>query len=181
MPKHARSKMKTSKQNGMHGRSVKHKSLAERPAKPAHRVTKFKPNGGIPTSTEVAPAPATASSKVSVGEAMRRAVEELGEITIDRDLAAGQLRELAELHEEITRRKAAYDLRAEEAKIAKQSLESAKDLLLEKLRTFTHPTPLPLFDQAQREADHQTMLDAAAPAEDKSDEPAEAIESPAPA
>jgi len=120
-----------------------------------HRVVTHGTNGKGATAMEVAPEP------VSIGEAMRRAVEELGDITIDDSLAASQLRQLAEAYEEVTRMKAAFNEKAEAAKVAKKALESTTELLLEKLRSFTHPAPLPLFDLPQAEADRQDMLDAA--------------------
>ena len=128
-----------------------------------HRVNTVRSDGAPPESREVAPAP------VTVGEAMRRAVEELGEVIIDDQLAASQLRELADCYEQVTKEQAAYNQKAEAAKVAKKSLESATNLLLEKVRTFTHPQALPLFDQDQAEADRADMLaggevgDAAAP------------------
>lgn len=104
-------------------------------------------------SVEVAP------SLVPVGEAMRLAVEQLGDVKIDPELAVSQLRQLSDCFEEVTRRKAAYEAKAEESKTAKKSLESATELLLEKVRSFTHPTALPLFDQAEAEEDRSDMLD----------------------
>lgn len=120
-----------------------------------HRANTIRGNGAPATSREVAP------EKVPIGEAMRRAVEELGEVTIDDSLAPQQLRELADCYEDVTRRAAAWFEQSELCKTAKKSMESAKDLLLEKVRTFTHPVSLPLFDQAEREADQADMLDAA--------------------
>jgi hypothetical protein len=114
---------------------------------PQHRVNTINSNGDQPESREVAP------EKVTVGEAMRRAVENLGEVVIDETMAPAQLRELAECFEQVTREQAAFDAKSEEAKTAKKALESATNLLLEKVRTFTHPTPMPLFDQQQAEED----------------------------
>lgn len=116
-----------------------------------HRVTTHQPNGGLSESMEVA------VEKVSIGEAMRRAVEELGDVKIDQELAPKQLAELAECYEDVTRRQAAFNTKNDEAKTAKKSLESATDLLLEKVRLFTHPKPLPLFDQQEAEEDRQEM------------------------
>lgn len=116
-----------------------------------HRITTHKPNGGLSTSEEVAPAP------VPIGEAMRRAVEALGEVVIDEQLAPGQLRQLAECFEDVTRMQAAFIARSEEAKTAKKALDSATNLLLEKVRMFTHTAPLPLFDHERAEADHAAM------------------------
>lgn len=105
-------------------------------------------------------APGDDDAKVSIGEAMRRAVEELGEVVVDDKLAPSQLRQLAEYYEDVTRMQAAFNEKSEAAKVAKKSLEGATNLLLERVRAFTHPAPLPLFDQTQAEEDHETMLDA---------------------
>lgn len=121
----------------------------------SHRMNVVKGNGALPTSTEVAPAD---DHKIPIGEAMRKAVADLGDVAIDNELAPQQLRELGDCFEEVTRRRAAYNARAEEAKTAKKGLDAATDLLLEKVRTFTHPAPLPLFDQRQAEADHAEMV-----------------------
>jgi len=120
----------------------------------AHRVSTHQSNGGLSESVEVAPA------KMTIGEAMRRAVEELGPVTIDASLSASQLRQLADCYEDVVRRKAAFNEKADEAKTAKKSLESATELLLEKVRSFTHPSPLPLFDQTQAESDVDDMTSA---------------------
>lgn len=128
----------------------------------ASRSRTVRPNGALPESLQSAPEP---EDKIPVGEAMRRAVEALGEVIVDDSLAPQQMKELGACYEEVTRRQAAFDARAEEAKTAKKSLESAQELLLEKVRSFTHPAPLPLFDHAEREADQQTM-EAAAGAEE---------------
>lgn len=120
-----------------------------------HRINRGGTNGSPSTSTEVAP------EKVNIGEAMRRAVEALGEQKVDPNLAPIQMLELADAYEQVTRMQAAFDARSEEAKTAKKSLESATNLLLEKVRSFTHPAPLPLFDGQQREADQWTMEAAA--------------------
>ncbi len=53
----------------------------------ASRRNTFKANGGLPESMEVAPEP------VPIGEAMRRAVEELGDIAVDDESAPAHLRE----------------------------------------------------------------------------------------
>lgn len=121
-----------------------------------HRINRHGSNGSISESVEVAP------EKIPIGEAMRRAVEELGEVVVDDQLAPQQMRELGDCLENVTRMQAAYDARAEEAKTAKKSLESAQNLLIEKVRLFTHPAPLPLFDGKEREQDQQTMEEAAA-------------------
>lgn len=121
-----------------------------------HRINRHASSGALSESAEVLP------EKVNIGEAMRRAVEALGDTTVDPSLAPTQMLELADCYEQVVRMQAAFDARAEEAKTAKKSLESATSLLLEKVRTFTHPAPLPLFDAAAREADTQKMEDAAA-------------------
>lgn len=118
-----------------------------------HRMVTHKPNGAMSESVEVAPE----ETKVPIGEAMRQAVEQLGEVIIDRELAPKQMRELSDLYEDVTRRKAAYAAKADDAKIAKKSLESATDLLLEKVRLFTHPVALPLFDKAEAEEDRDDI------------------------
>lgn len=119
-----------------------------------HRLNTIKPNGGLPQSQEVAP------EAVPIGEAVRRAIEQLGDVQIDPELAPKQMRELAECYENVAREQAAYDAKAEAAKVAKKSLESATNLILERIRAFTHPAPLPLFDAAEREADQEDMLHA---------------------
>lgn len=129
-----------------------------RRAKANGRVNTHKANGSLPESKAATPEP---EETVTIGEAMRRAVEELGEILVDDQLAPQQMRQLAESYEEVARRQAAFKARSEEAKTAKKSLDSATELLLEQLRTFTHPAPLPLFDAAAREVDREEMLDAA--------------------
>lgn len=100
---------------------------------------------------------------------MRRAVEELGDNVINTDLAPAQLRELGECYEEVARRQAAFNAKNDEAKTAKKSLESAQELLLAKVKEFTHPTPLPLFDQDEAEDDREDMLTAANDEGDESD------------
>lgn len=130
-----------------------------RKARGAGRTNVHKPDGSLPESVEVAPT--TDPAPVSIGEAMRQAVEALGPVTIDAELAVQQLGDLATDFEEVERRKAAFAARAEEAKTAKKALDAATELLLEKLRTYTHATPMPLFDGPQAEADRSAMLDAA--------------------
>lgn len=117
------------------------------------RVNTIKGDGAMPESKEILP-----PAEPSIGEAMRLAVEALGEVVIDDQLAAGQLRELSEAYEHVTEEKAAFDRKNDAAKVAKKAWESATNLLLEKVRAFTHPTPLPLFDQQQREDDEADML-----------------------
>lgn len=133
---------------------IKH-TMKSAVGKVTHRVTTHKSNGGLPESQEVAP------EKVTIGEAMRRAVKELGDIIVDDSLAPAQMRELAEVYEDVAREQAAFNEKSEAAKLAKKSLESVQGLLLEKVRAFTHPTPLPLFDGLRAESDRQDMLEAA--------------------
>lgn len=133
---------------------VKPTTKAKRRKWSAHRVNTMPANGGLPDSREVAPA------LVPVGEAVRRAVEALGDVTVDDDLAPRQLRQLAELYDRVTEEQAAYDAKAEAAKVAKKALESATNLLLEQVRAFTHAVPLPLFDQTQAEDDRAKMVEA---------------------
>lgn len=121
----------------------------------AGRVNTHKTNGAASTSVEVAPA------AVSIGEAMRLAVEELGDVVIDEAMAPAHLRILAECYEQVAREQAAWNAKAEAAKVAKKALDGATALLLEKVRSFTHPAPLPLFDQGQATQDQDQMLAAA--------------------
>lgn len=155
------------------GRSSGKKSVA--PAKrkkwSAGRSRRIRPNGAVDEPVTTAPEP---EPKVTVGEAMRRAVEELGEVIVDDQLAPAQLRELGVCCEEIVRRQAAFDAKSEEAKTAKKSLESAQELLLERVKAFTHPTPLPIFDAVEREADQTDMLESAKDTETTSGEDASA-------
>ncbi len=119
-------------------------------------VTTVPSNGSLPeTHTQT-----VEDTRIPIGEAMRRAVEELGERTIDTDLAAAQMAELAGCYEDVVRRQAAYTAKAEEAKTAKKSLESATEMVLQKIRAFTHGASLPLFDSKEREDDHADMLAA---------------------
>lgn len=122
----------------------------------SHNVTEHKSNGALPEGHSV---PVPAPETITIGEAMRRAVEDLGEVTIDNDLAPDQMRQLAEVYEDVTRRQAAWNAKNDEAKVAKKALESATNLLLEKVRAFTHPIALPLFDKTQAEADLELMTD----------------------
>jgi len=131
------------------------KATARRKSWSAHRVNTHKGNGSLSESQEVAPGE---NEQIPVGEAMRRAVEALGSVAVDPGLAPAQMLELGECYESVARMQAAFDTRSEAAKTAKKSLESAQALLLEKVRSFTHPKPLPLFDAPQAEQDRQDML-----------------------
>jgi len=145
------------------------KFLEEGRASETHTVTSRKSNGAMPESHAV---PIDEPEHIPVGEAMRLAVEALGDVVIDNDLAPEQLRQLAACYEDVTRRQAAFNAKNDEAKTAKKSLESATNLLLEKVRTFTHPVALPLFDQTARESDHADMLAGAQDVETTSGEDA---------
>lgn len=121
----------------------------------AQRGRTVKSSGSVDQPNLIAPEP---EERVNIGEAMRIAVEKLGDVKVDNDLAPSQMAQLGECYEEVTRRQAAFDAKSEEAKTAKKSLESATELLLEKVRSFTHPSPLPLFDHEQEEEDRSNML-----------------------
>jgi hypothetical protein len=88
-------------------------------------------------------------------------------IQIDDELAAGQLRELAELQTEVNAATSTYNVKKDAAAVAKKTVESKTELLLEKLRLFTHPPSLPLFDQTQHNRDVTRMLDADKDAKDQ--------------
>lgn len=137
-------------------KSEKTPSTAKRQRWSANRGRKIKANGGV---TESLPVAAEPNETITVGEAMRRAVESLGSVTISDELAPQQLRELGTLYEEVASRQAAYDAKAEEAKTAKKSLEVAQEMLLSRVKEFTHPSPLPLFDTTQAEGDLAAMVD----------------------
>lgn len=135
-------------------KTAKPKAKAGRKNWSASRGRTMKSNGSVEETVNVAPEPDT---RIPIGEAMRLAVEKLGDVKIDNDLAPSQLAQLGECYEDVTRRQAAFDAKSEEAKTAKKSLESATELLLEKVRSFTHPSPLPLFDNVEREDDLTAM------------------------
>lgn len=96
----------------------------------------------------------------SVAKAVKNFSANLGAMKIDKGAAPDQLEELGTLLEDVAGAKATADEKAETAKTAKATYESKVNLLLEKLRGFTHPKALPLFDGPAREADQKTMLDA---------------------
>ncbi len=138
------------------GTDAEFKAAANRArAVDGHRLNTINSNGDLPTSCEVAPA------EVPIGEAIRQAVEQLGDIVIDADMAPQQLRELADVYEDVARAQAEFTRKSDAAKIAKKSLDSITNLLLEKVRAFTHQAPLPLFDANQAEVDRQAMVNAA--------------------
>lgn len=124
------------------------------PRKKTSKITTFPKNGGVPTVTAV-------PQEVPVGEAIRLAIEELGDVKIDDALAPEQMRQLAECYENVVRNQAEYARRADAAKVAKKAVESSTELLLERVKAFTHPVPLPLFDAQQAEADRAAMVKGA--------------------
>lgn len=130
-----------------------------KPRKPARRsrVNTIRSNGDQPSSMEVAPEP------VSVGEAMRQAVASLGDVQIDNELAPAQLRQLADAYEEVAKTQAAFNAKNDAAKVAKKALDTATNFLLERVKDFTHPAPLPLFDAPQAEADRAAMVESDTP------------------
>lgn len=119
-------------------------------------ITTHPSNGGRP-ETHIQP---VEDNKVSIGEAMRLAVEALGPRAIDSELAQSQLNQLADALEERTRKAAAFDRKNDEAKTAKKALDVADEMIRTLVRDFTHPSPLPLFDAPQREADLGNMTTA---------------------
>lgn len=134
-------------------------TLRPKTRKPAKRgrINTIPSNGDQPTSTEIAPEP------VSVGEAMRQAVEALGDVQIDETLAPSQLRQLAEAYEEVAKTLAAFNAKNDAAKVAKKAHDIAIEFLLERVKSFTHPSPLPLFDEAREEADRAAMVQTDSP------------------
>jgi hypothetical protein len=98
----------------------------------------------------------------AVGKAVATFAKSLGEMKIDDKAAADQMHEIGTMLEDVARAKGMADDKAEASKLAKQSYESKVNLFMEKVRGFTHPKSLPLFDAAEREADQKDMLDAAA-------------------
>jgi hypothetical protein len=118
----------------------------------ANRINTLPAGGDAPESREVAPEAPT------VGDAIRQAMEALGDVTIDESQAARQLRVLAELYEEVAEAQAAYDAKAEEAKTAKKGLEGATNELLEQVRAFTHgKAATPLFDETDEDLKGETL------------------------
>jgi hypothetical protein len=104
------------------------------------------------------PRRAGAGERVTIGEAMRLAVEKLGDVTIDNEFAPKQLREIGEI---ARRRRAAPSRLRREVRRSEDREEvprSATELLLERARAFTHPTPMPLFDHVQEEDDRAEMV-----------------------
>jgi hypothetical protein len=96
----------------------------------------------------------------AVAKAVKNFAVNLGAMKIDKVAAADQMEELGELLEEVAKAKGVADEKAEAAKTAKSTYESKVNLFMEKVRGFTHPKSLPLFDAAQRETDQRSMLDA---------------------
>lgn len=136
------------------GKAPKDDGAATEPVA-SHRVNVIPSNGAPSTSAAVAP------EKVNAGEAMRQAAAELGDVAVDNDLAPAQMRELGEMYEDIARRRAAFNVKADLAKDAKKALETAETALLERVRMYTHKPAMPLFDKVEAETDHAAMLDAA--------------------
>lgn len=96
---------------------------------------------------------AAAAITGAASKAVKNFAASLGSMKIDKALAADQMEELGTLLEDVAAAKVTADTKAEDAKTAKGTYESKVNLLLEKLRGFTHPKALPLFDAVQREAD----------------------------
>lgn len=125
----------------------------------AGRVNTIPSNGDQPTSQASGPEPTT---PVPAVEAARRALEELGELSVDQTLSKQQLEDIGSAYEEVIRRRAILDAKREDVKVAKKGVEAAEEVMSDKIRTYTHPEPMaPLIDIASREQDHQEMLDAA--------------------
>ncbi len=107
-----------------------------------------------------------AAKAAKIGGAVTKAVTNfaasLGAMKVDPDLAADQMEELGTLLEDVAKAKVVADEKASDAKTAKGTYESKVNLLLEKLRGFTHPKALPLFDTAQAEKDLVDMTTAPA-------------------
>lgn len=118
------------------------------------RVNTHPSNGSAPQSMEPAPA------RVTAGEAMRRAVAELGDLQVDNDLAPGQLQQIGQMVEEVERAKAEYANKLEAAKVAKKTLEGAETMLQKFCREVTHPKAMPLFDQKAAEDDLTKMVES---------------------
>jgi hypothetical protein len=95
---------------------------------------------------------------LSIEAAMEHAVQALGPVTIDPQLAPEHLSELAECYDEIERTAAKLARKTEDAKTAREAHQVAVDHLLERVRAMTHPDPLPLFDAPQAEADRDRMI-----------------------
>lgn len=94
---------------------------------------------------------------MSAGEAIRKALDALGDVQVEDTLAPHQMRELGGLYEDVAKETASYNLKAEAAKIAKKALDVAVLALLNRVKDFTHPSPMPLFDAPQAEADQAAM------------------------
>jgi hypothetical protein len=89
----------------------------------------------------------------AASKAIKNFAANLGSMKIDKLQAADQMEELGELLEDVAKALGTSITKADEAKTAKGTYDSKVNLLLEKLRGFTHPKALPLFDQHQAEAD----------------------------
>lgn len=139
------------------------KSKPKRPRAPrtrsAGRTNTHKPNGGL--SESMAVAPTSEPERVPAAEAGRRALAELGDLKVDHELSAHQLEDIGIAHEEVIRQQAILASKKEDVKVAKAAVKAAEDLRDEKIRMYTHPESLPLFDETQAESDHEAMLNAA--------------------
>lgn len=98
-----------------------------------------------------------------VGSAVTKAVKEftasLGPKKVDGAKAEAQMNTLADLLEDVATAKAKADEKAADAKTAKGTYESKVNLFLERVRTFTHPKALPLFDAADEDRALLAMTD----------------------
>ena len=104
---------------------------------------------------------AVTAKAAKLGGAVSKAVKafstNLGAMNVSMDDAPAQMMELGELLEDVAKAKDTADSKAADAKTAKATYESKVNLLLEKLRGFTHPKALPLFDATEREQDLKGM------------------------
>jgi hypothetical protein len=110
-----------------------------------------KPGGALPEAS-FAPVP--------VAEAIAQAQESLGEPIVDAGLTADQARQLSECSDRVDKARKVYEDKREAAKTAKETLENAREELERKVKAFTHPAALPLFDGPQAEADRAKMVEA---------------------
>jgi hypothetical protein len=99
----------------------------------------------------------------ALGPEKTRAVPAVDPITLpSADRAVEVLRELAELNDKAVALHVDFEHRRDDAKLAKEAWELAVKAVQERLQQATHPAPMPLFDQAEREADQAHMEAAAA-------------------
>ena len=101
----------------------------------------------------------------SAGPVIKKAVKTLlasmGALEINDAQAAKQLRELGRDLEHVAQALQLAEDRKDSAKDAQKDYEALVNRTLEKLRSFTHPKAMPLFDAEEREADQREMLAAA--------------------